>query len=517
MQSIRKKSFAAEQLARQKKKSPVVWVFVCVIVVTLVIGGYVVYNRYADKEKKALDTASRIEKKMKIAVLPFEDMSPEKDQEYFCDGISEEIINLLSHVEGLNVIARNSSFSFKGKNADITDIGSKLDVELVLEGSVRKADNQLKITAQLIKVADQTHLFSKSYDRTLDDIFNVQEEISFSIVREMNITLKKNEIAALKKRPTQDLEAWELYLLGRHYGEDFELDNALDNFEKAVRKDPEFALAYAGIAYVFGNKGYRSRSPEIRKESFIRAKEAAEKALSYDDTLAEAYTVLAWVNMYHDWDWSSAEKNLLRALELNPGYDRAYHYYRDYYMIMGQWDRALKNIQRAVELDPLYSYWQAFLLLTYECAGRYDEVIEECDKYIGLYPDSSSWFYLKYGNAYTMLGLYEKAREAYHRSEELSGKPVVDEFLGILYARSGEREKAEQVREKMIERNDRLINIAVLYAELDDYDTAFELLEKAYDERDTYLPYLNSFAEYEPLRRDPRGKALLKKMGLPLN
>ena len=274
-----KKSFAAEQLAlrQQKKLNPVVWVLVGVVVVVLVVGGYVVYQRSVQEqaETEAEDIKS-------IAVLSFKNLSADPEQEYFCDGIAEVIINALTHVKDLRVIASTSSFTFKGKDAKAREIGKELDVETIMEGNVQKAGNRLRITAQLIKVADESHLFSETYDLNLEDIFAIQDTISLAIVEALEVELLGKEKTAIEKRYTENLGAYELYLLGLHNRRSGNREKAVDYFQQAIDKDPDFALAYAGIADTYRYWGTYGGLP--RNEAYSKAKEAAGKALEIDDT-----------------------------------------------------------------------------------------------------------------------------------------------------------------------------------------------------------------------------------------
>ncbi len=274
---------------------------------------------FKDREKKP-DTASHFENS--IAVLPFKDMSPKKDQEYFCDGMTEEIINVLTHVEDLKVIARTSAFMYKDKHEDMRTIGNQLGVAHLLEGSIRKADNRLRITAQLIDVEDGTHLWSEKFDREINDVFAIQDEISLSIADHLKTKLLGSKKKAILKRHPEKSEVYNLYLLGRFYTNKRNTESlakAIEYYEEAIRKDPGYALPYAGLSesYALIALGYGALPS---KEAYPKSKKAALTALELDEELAEAHTSLAFVKQYFELDWPGVEKGFKRAIELNPGY-----------------------------------------------------------------------------------------------------------------------------------------------------------------------------------------------------
>src|SRR6185503_3272472 len=289
-----------------------------------------------------------------IAVLPFINMSADAENEYFCDGLAEELLNALTRIGDLKVAARTSAFSFKGRNTNVSEIGAALNVKTVLEGSVRKSANRLRITAQLINVADGYHLWSERYDREMKDIFDVQDEITLAIVDALKVKLLGDEKQAVLKRHTDDNEAYQLYLKGRYYwnkrtAEGFE--KALECFEEAIARDSNYALAYAGLADTHNTRGSYSIVPP--KEAFPLAKAAADKALELDDRLAEAHNSRAFLLYMFDWNWSTANEEFQRALELNPDYATAHHWYGWYLIATGRLDEAQREMKRAQRLDSL--------------------------------------------------------------------------------------------------------------------------------------------------------------------
>ena len=320
-------SIPSEEIEDVKKKFRKIWITLAIMGI-LIIVGYAVFTRFVLKPT-TIPITEEIKKEIKsIAVLPFVNMSADPEQEYFCDGMADAILNALTHVEGLRVIARTSAFTFRGKEKNIREIGEALNVETVLEGSIQKADNRVRITAQLIKVADESHLFSDIYDRELKDVFAIQDEISMAIVKALKVKLLGKEKAAIEKRPTENLEAYNLYLLGHH------------NLEKGDR----------------------------------------EKALEIDDTLAEAYIAMAWVRIYSDWDWPAAEQLSKRALELNPGSHTAHNSYGHYLWLMGRLEEALSEYKRALELDPIPIQNYSLAMLLNIGLGRYDEAMDAYHK-----------------------------------------------------------------------------------------------------------------------------------------
>jgi serine/threonine-protein kinase len=461
-----------------------------------------------------------------IAVLPFVNLSADKEQEYFCDGMAEEIINALTHVEGLRVVARTSAFSFRGKERDIRDIGKKLNVETLLEGSVRKAGNRVRITAQLINVSDGYHLWSEKYDRNIgdiccpEDIFAIQDEISLAIVEKLKVKLLGEEKVALVKRYTDDLEAYNSYLKGRYFWYKRTKEGilkGLEYFHQAIEKDPTYALAYAGIADCYNMLGFFDYlSP---KEAYPKAKASAEKALEIDGTLAEAHSSLAEVKTYYDYNWLGAEREFQRAIELNPSYSTAYQWYAEYIALMGRHDESIIMGKRALELDPLSPSVATNLAGSYWLARQYDEAIERYQKVLEMEPDFMV-AHLFLGLAYAAKGLYNEALAELQKGIKLSGgddSPFLG-WLGRVYCWTGKKKQAEVVLKSVIERSKKRyispFGIAVIYLGLGQNEQAFEWLEKAYEEKDHWMATLKVYSMFDSVRSDPRFTSLLKKMGL---
>jgi serine/threonine-protein kinase len=474
----------------------------------------------ADLNKLSKGIESPIRRQLpSIAVLPFTNLSADKEQEYFCDGMAEEIINALTQVEGLRVVARTSAFSFRGKEIDIREIGRKLNVETVMEGSVRKSGNRLRITAQLINVTDGYHLWSERYDREMQDIFAVQDEISLTIVDKLKVKLLKEEKAKLVKRYTDDPEAYSLYLKGRYFWyRRYEggLQKGIECFQQAINQDPLYALAYVGIADCYNQFGLWGFLPP--KEAYPKAKVACAKALEIDNTLAEAYASLGWIKMFYDWDWAEAEKAYKRAIELNPNYATVHYYYGLYLGAIGRGIEAVAEVKKSVELDPLCLVHNAVLGFELYCKRQFDEAIEQLHKTLEM--DSSfavTCFFL--GLSYMGKERWEEAITTLKKFASLwQGSPFTIGFLGFAYGMSGQKDEAMSMLDQLCKLSQqRYVSSfykALIYVGLGNKDQAFEYWDRAYDERESWMVSLKAGHFIDTLRSDPRYDALLRKMGL---
>ncbi len=463
---------------------------------------------------------SETKSKPSIAVMPFINMSADPEQEYFCDGMSEKIINALTHVEGLHIVARTSAFVFKDKREDIREIGKKLNVETLLEGSVRKAGNRLRISAQLINVADGYHLWSERYDREMKDIFDIQDEISLAIVDNLKVKLLGKEKAAIVKRHTEDLEAYNLYLKGTHYWQMLTiegLDKAIECYEQALQKDPHYALAYTGMAWVYWISSYFGNVPP--NEAYPRAKEYAKEALEIDDTLAEAHASLGFINMNYDWNWKAAEREFKQALQLNPNSALTHMQYSFLLTFTGRHEEAISEAKRARELDPLSSFINANSGLAFLYGGRYDEAIEILRMTITMNPN---YFLSRYvlGMAYRGKSMIEEAIAEQKKSVDLSGgTPRAVTALATTYYEFGKKAKADKLFDSLKQRSgDEYVPpifFYLIHRVRGEQDQAFEWLERACNEHDSFLPWFRVFPiESWRIPDEPRFKALMKKAGL---
>jgi len=452
-------------------------------------------------------------------VLPFEDLSPQKDQEYFCDGLAEELINGLTHIKGLVVVARFSAFSFKGKDANISDICNTLNVETILGGSVRKSGNRLRVVSYLVN-SDGSQLWSQKYEREMKEVFAIQDEISQAIVNKLKINLLVDEQAAIQKRPTENMEAYDLYLKGiycKNKVHPDDLRKGIEYFQKAIEKDPNFALAYVEMGNIYA--GFALLGLSSPTEVYPKAKAELKKAMEIDDSLGEAYTLAANISAWYDWDWPAAENNFKRAIALNPGLDFAHIMYSMFLLTQRRFDEAITEIRLAQELNPLNPDSYAWGILVYRAAGRVDEAMEQAQKAMEIDPNSpmvlfhTSWVYLKRGMA-------QEAIAALQKSYDLSGRTFQWAHcgLGATYAIAGQRNKAEEVLQELLRDMKGgyvpCMSMANNYFALGDEEKAWEWVEKGYEQHDFLMPFLRAWPGWELLCSHPRGQAILKKMKL---
>ena len=474
-----------------------------------------------DFKKLSKGIESPIKKQLpSIAVLPFTNLSADKEQDYFCDGMAEEVINALSQVEDLRVVARTSAFSFRGREIDVREIGQKLNVQTLLEGSVRKAGNRIRITAQLINVEDGYHLWSERFDRDLADVFAIQDEISLAIMDKLKVKLLGNEKEKMLKRYTQNLEAYDLYLKGRYHWNrrmPEALRKAMMHFEQVIQKDPNYALAYAGLADCYSMLAQVYVLPP--KEAFPKAKALASKALEIDETLAEAHTSLAFALGCFYWDWAGAEREFKRAIELNLNYATAHQWFAMVLVKLGRTSEALQEIHKALELDPFSLIINTSAGFVYLYAGREDKAVEQAEKVLDMDPTFFGAYFIlidvnerkrKYDEAVDM-GLKGFSLAGFVSQQELTS-------LREIYASSGRigylRRWLEITQSKAEQGQVLNYHIASLYVRLDETEKAIDYLEKAYEEHDYDLDDLLVNDVFNKLRSDPRFTALLKKMGL---
>ncbi|MDX1534103.1 MAG: tetratricopeptide repeat protein, partial [Thermoplasmata archaeon] len=311
-------------------------------------------------------------------MLPLANISPDPSDEYFADGLTEELIHALSRVSGLSVIARTSAMRYKGADRSIAEIGRELDIQTALEGSVRKAEGQVRITVQLVDTGTEDHIWSQVYDRDLEDIFAIQSDIARRVARALRVQIARRDKRALDRRATRVVDAYTLYLKGRYHWNLRTEDGfrqAISFFEEALEKDPTYARAYSGLADAYALLAWFEMMPP--HDAFPRAREAAEEALRFDDHLAEAYASLGLVKFQYGWDWEGAEAAFHQALELDPGYPTAHHFYADYLKAMGRFEEALSEMARARELDPFSLPVHTGLGHVLYLARQYDRAIAQ--------------------------------------------------------------------------------------------------------------------------------------------
>ena len=453
-----------------------------------------------------------------IAVLPFTDLSPQKDQEYFCEGLAEEIITALAKIRNLEVAAKSSAFSAKFKDLDVREIGRQLGVAAVLEGSVRKGDNRLRVTAQLINVATGYHFWSEKYERTFEDVFAIQDEITLAIVDRLKVKLLGEEKAALLKRHTENPEAYNLYLMGRFFWNKRTAEGmkrGLECFVRAIQLDPSFARAFAGIADCYAIIAYYYAPP---RPTLMKAKEAAAKALEIDDTLAEAQTSMAFIKHKLERDWVGAEQGFRRAIELNPEYAWAHHWYAVFLAAMGRHQESFAEIKRALAIDPTSAQMNMVHGMVLYLARFYDQAVEELTKAVELDPQHVlATFFL--GLAHLECGRYEEALILVERSVELAGHAgFFVQGVGYVHASAGRKTLAQGVLARVAEMTGKAyfspVYMALIHFRMGENDRGFEWLDKAYTDGDHWLEFIKVFPGFDNARIDPRYAALVQKLGL---
>ncbi|MDP2914460.1 MAG: protein kinase [Candidatus Aminicenantes bacterium] len=455
-----------------------------------------------------------------IAVLPFDDSSSQRDQGYFCEGLADELINALTKIKDLRVVARTSAFAFRGEKLDVREIGKRLNVDTVLEGSVRKAGNRLRVTTQLINVADGYHLWSERYDHDMEDIFTIQDDIAKATVEALKIKLGGEGKEKLVRHYTEDIEAYSLYLKARHFHHMFTeeyMKKAIEYFYLAITKDSNNALAYAGLANHYNQLGILGFIPP--KEAFLQASGMAQKALGIDNTLAEAHCSLASVKFWLEWDWDKAEKAFQQAIELSPGSAVTYLEYSIFLAARGRSEEAIATARHAVELDPLSPSTVQNLGRIYFEAERFDESITHLKKALELNPNYA-WAHGEMAWDYAFMGKIPEALDASKKVKLLYSEfsPWLCSTLAYVHAVSGEknevRKTLERLRQLSHERYIDPINFAILYAGLEEIDEAFNWLAQSYQNRSPLMVFLDNFSHtwLKSLASDERYKEILKKV-----
>ena len=454
-----------------------------------------------------------------IGVLPFANMSASPDNEYFSDGVTEEILNALSRIPTLKVAARTSTFGLKGKSLGITEIGQLLNVNTILEGSVRRMGQRVRINAQLINAHDGYHIWSEQYDRQIEDVFEIQDEIARNIVNRLKVKLTAAQNEALGKRHTENVEAYELYLRGRHcwyrWNMTGMLEKAIRHYEHALVKDPNYALAYHGLADAYSVPGLWGFLPT--SEVLPKALAAATRAVELAPELAESRTSLGFVQLLN-WDWEAAESSLLHAIDLNPRYALAHSLHAWLLSTIDRQREASEAARLGQELDPLSPATNGIAALVSYHAREYDQAIDECGR--TLERDRASFLgLLAMTLSYAAKGNYEEAIN--HAERGVSVSPDVNllrALLGAIYAMAGERAAAEKVLGDLLDRSTQVYvgptMISWIYANLDDSDAAFEWLGKACSGRDCTLAFGVRVPLYDRISSDPRFQELLRCLGL---
>ena len=456
-----------------------------------------------------------------IAVLPFTNMSADADNEYFSDGMTEEIISALAQVADLHVASRTSSFAFKGQALDIAEVGRKLNVTTVLEGSVRRAGSRIRVTAQLVKVSDGYHLWSERYDRELDDVFAIQEEIAQAIVAKLKAELLDGRGRPLVRRATENVEAYTLYLQGRFYWNrrnEGALERGVECFEQALAIDPDFTLASVGLADSHNIFGFYSLRPP--QDAFPKAEAAASRAVKLEPELAEAHAALGYARLYYGWDWDGAEASFRRAIVCDPGYAMAHHYLGNHLVAMGRMAEGKTAFREAMRLEPLSLIINAGLGWAMYYAREYGDAVRQLQSTLEI-DASFGLAHLWLGWSYEQLGRAQKALEAYERAHvHLGGAPLTTAALARAQARLGNRSRAAGTALELEAETARYVSpydVASIHATLEDRDAAFTWLERAFAGRSHLLVFLHLDPKFDALRTDPRFAEMVARVGIPQN
>ena len=505
--------------ARQPRKHA--WIVVVIVGAALSVGLFFI-GRYTGPSAIPVSGSPELTAKS-IAVLPFANLSHDPDNAYFAAGIQDEIITRLSKIADLKVISCTSAQRFKSSPDDLPAIATQLGVANILEGSVQRTADAVRVNVQLIKGATNTHLWADTFDRKLTDIFAVESEIANTIATTLQATLTGSEKSAISAQPTQNTEAYQLYLKGRFFwnkrtGEN--LNRAADYFNQAIAVDPNYALAYVGLADSYVLMPFYAAG--IPKECYPKAKVAADKALQLNESLAEAHTSMGQILCYFEIDPSRGAREFERAVELNPNYATAHQWYGSSALAaLGRFDEAIAQLKRAIELDPLSLVINSDLGNTYYRARRYDDAIAQLRKAIDLDP---SFYYAHWnlGSALAGKGDIGPAIEEYKKARELNDDPFMLGLLANAYGVAGKKAEANKLQEQLEEiSKQRYVSaycFALVYIGLGDKEQALRELEKSYEDRaGDALRYIKVDPLLDPLRGDPRFEALVQKVITPKN
>ncbi len=500
-------SVLAVDLAKRHKKK--LLAATAVVLVFLAAGGYGLYKFLGASSGATIDS---------IVVLPFENVGGNPDTEYLSDGITENLINSLSQISKLRVVPRTTAFHYKGQKADPDKIGKELHVAAIVTGRVTQRGDSFVISVELTDVNRQSQLWGEQYTQKMADVMAVQEKISRAITDKLKLQLSGSEQQKLSKRATENAEAYQLYLKGRYYwdkGTEESLVKAKDNFVQAIEKEPSYALAYSGLADTHAALADTFVPP---REAMPKAKEAAEKAVALDDSLAEAHAALAIVKTFYDWDWAGGEKEFKRAIELNPNFAHAHHQYAWLLAYIGREDEAEAEFRRGIQVDPLSPLITTDLNVVFVVRHQYDLSIEQSRKAMELDPN----FFLPHyttGLAAMLKGDSALAIAELRKAMALTDDPWIAGTLGLAYGRSGDKAQARKMLEDLQQRaKKRHVTpywISLGYMGLGEKEEALRWLEKAYEERSAWMLFIKVDPTLDPLRSEPRFQAIVRKMNFP--
>jgi len=456
-----------------------------------------------------------------IAVLPLENLSRDPEQEYFAEGITEALITDLGKIGELRVISRTSVMRYKGTKKSLQEIARELQVESLVEGTVTRSGDRVRITANLVQVSPEKHLWADSFERDLRDVLTLQDDVSRAIAKSIQIRLTPQEQVRFASAHRVDPNAYESYLRGLYFWNkrtESALNEAVRYFQQAIEKDPSYAQAYAGLANAYGVQGSWTVEAIGPKEAFSKARPAAEKALELDTTIAEAHAIAAGLKHIYEWDWQGAGLEYRRAIELDPSYAPAHQWYAQYLCELGRFEECIAEAERAHALDPIYVIAGADVGMRLYWARRYHDAIEPLQKTLEFAPD----FRIAHrflGQVYEESQMYKEALGEFHKAVELSQDAPIDlAALGHAYAISGDRTSALIVLQRLKRLGKRRYvssyDLALVYVGLGEKHRALELLEGAFQERSSWMVHLNVDPRLDSLRDEPRFKDLLRLVGL---
>jgi TolB-like protein/DNA-binding winged helix-turn-helix (wHTH) protein/Tfp pilus assembly protein PilF len=488
----------------------------------VLLTGLVVVLAFALRSNRAIATGKALEHSTSLVVLPLENLSGDKEQDYFADGMTDELIANLAKIRSLHVISRSTAMAYKGTRKPLSEIARELNVDAVVEGTVMRVGNRVRITAELVQVSTDHHLWADTYESQMGDVLALQNRVSSAIVNEIRINLTPEERERLARAPAVSPEAYENYLKGVYYWNkrsDENLAKAIGYFEQATQLDPQYALAYAGLSDCYAIISAEIFGTMPASEAAPKAKAAALRALELDPSLAQAQTSLATARFNYDWDWSGASEGFERAIGLNPSYATAYQRYSLYLIAMGRVQDSFAQIQKARELDPLSISINFSLGWRLYMARQYDRAIAQLQNTLEMDP-TYELPHLVVGQAYEQKGDYAIAIPELKKAVELShGTPLMVSALAHAYARSGNRKEAESLlAELQTKSKTQYVSpyyLAIVCVGLGKNDQAMDWLEKAFADRSNGLVFLKMEPELDELRSGPRFIALQQKLGFP--
>jgi TolB-like protein/Tfp pilus assembly protein PilF len=484
---------------------------IATIISVVVIAGLLLFHITGNR--KRVNDLTDLEKS--IAVLPLKNWSQNDEYSYLGDAIADEIIMQLMKIKEFRVLSHTSTLQYKDNPIPTPLIAKELGVNFILEGGIQRHNDNVSIRVQFIRAEHEDHIWGEEYDGKWKDIFSFQDEIAYQIANELKTVLSPLEINRIESKPTENMEAYNLYLQGRFRWRQGDKEKSLEYYKRALEIDPKYALAYSGMAATYISYAWHGMAP--RKDVIPQAKEAAMKALKLDNTLGEAHAELAFARFIYDWDWSESEKEFQRAIELNPSYAYAHWGYSWLRTYIGRHEEAIQEARRAHELDPLdFDLWGHYARVHYY-ARDFDRAIEEYQQILELYPENT---YIR-GQMALALVHNGNHKEAIEECQKLESSKSRQYQIAYVYGVTGEKEKAMEILDYYLEKSKNefvhYASIFFIYSALNNKDAAFEWLERTYDEQEAYIGLLQVEPMFDNLRSDPRFQDLIDRMNFPDN